>query len=213
MLFRSNDSLAGDLVYGASFALSSAQAQYYIYAENSGAGMFSPERAEHEFYTIVSSLPAASAGQVRINEFVAINSTGVMNELGNREDWIELYNVTSAPLELFGLYLSDDISNPFKYPFPPNSIIPSNGFVAIWADETVNAGYLHCNFKLSSLGEGIFLSDASGNILDSISFGPPIADVSYGRCPDGSGSFVALDRKSTRLNSSHSQQSRMPSSA
>ena len=186
-----NDGAAGDLVYASGFTLTSAQAQYYIYAENSAAGMFSPERAEHEFYTIVSSLPTAYPGQIRINEFVAINNTGQVNELGAHEDWIELYNTTSAPLELFGLYLSDDSSNLFKFPFPPNTIIQPNSLLIVWADEKVNAGFLHSNFKLSGLGERILLSDASGNILDSISFGPPITDVSYGRCPDGTGNFIA----------------------
>jgi len=47
-----NDGAAGDNIYGESFTMLSAQAQYYIYAENAQASIFSPERAEHEFYKL-----------------------------------------------------------------------------------------------------------------------------------------------------------------
>ena len=46
------DGVAGDNVYGASIVASSSSIQYYIYAENNNVGMFSPVRAEHEFYSI-----------------------------------------------------------------------------------------------------------------------------------------------------------------
>ena len=42
----------------------------------------------------------------------------------------------------------------------------------IWADEdNTTTGELHSNFKLSSNGEALFLSNAPGNILDSIFYG------------------------------------------
>ncbi len=47
-----NDVAAGDNIYGESFTMLSTQAQYYIYAENAQASIFSPERAEHEFYLL-----------------------------------------------------------------------------------------------------------------------------------------------------------------
>lgn len=188
-----NDGAAGDNVFGADFIMSSAQAQYYIYAENASAGMFSPERAEHEFYTLVSNVQTAGPGQVAINEFLAINQTGQTNELGNYEDWIELYNTTSNPLELFGLYLTDDITNLTKYAFPINTIIQPNDHLVVWADDGAStASYLHANFKLSGNGEKVILSNSSGTIIDSISFGSQTADVSIGRCPDGTGSFATL---------------------
>jgi hypothetical protein len=47
-----NDGAANDDVFGTSFTMLTTQAQYYIYAENNNAAMFSPERAEHEYYTL-----------------------------------------------------------------------------------------------------------------------------------------------------------------
>lgn len=44
------DGAAGDNNYGISIGMDSTYGQYYIYAEDADAGMFSPQRAEHEYY-------------------------------------------------------------------------------------------------------------------------------------------------------------------
>lgn len=56
-----NDGAASDGVYGVSFTMGSDYAQYYVYAENTSAGLFSPARAEHEFYDLPGSAPVISA--------------------------------------------------------------------------------------------------------------------------------------------------------
>ena len=48
------DGAAGDGVYGAVVIMDYTVKQYFIYADNPNAGVFSPERAEHEYYTILS---------------------------------------------------------------------------------------------------------------------------------------------------------------
>lgn len=59
-----NDGAANDQVYGISFTMGSDYAQYYVYAENASAGLFSPARAEHEFYDLPGNVPVIT----RINE-------------------------------------------------------------------------------------------------------------------------------------------------
>lgn len=185
-----NDGTAGDNIYGRSFLMTSLIAQYYIYAENADAGKFSPENAEHEFYSLTAEIPVAAPGDVAINEFLARNTADTVNEYGNHEDWIELVNLTNEPLDLFGLYLTDDYDNPAKFTFPENSIIGPHDYMIIWADEEDTAsGTIHANFKLSGDGEGLMLSNGSGTVLDSLTFGPQSPDVSTGRCPDGTGTF------------------------
>ncbi|MFN5620110.1 MAG: CotH kinase family protein [Flavobacteriales bacterium] len=49
------DDMSGDGVYGAQVTMSGDSMQFYIYAENADAGVFSPARAEHEFHAIFSS--------------------------------------------------------------------------------------------------------------------------------------------------------------
>lgn len=188
-----NDGAAGDNNFGASITITSALTQYYIYAENNDAGIFSPERAEHEFYTIVTDLPTAQPGEIVINELLPLNQADTVDENGKNEDWIEFYNTTSTPLSMFGLYLTDDLVNPTKFSFPENSFIPANGYLVVFADEdATTTQYIHCNFKLSANGETIMLSNQSGAVLDSITFGVPVIDVAYGRCPNGSGPFQTL---------------------
>jgi spore coat protein CotH len=187
-----NDGTAGDNVYGAKLIMSGPQMQYYIYAENTTTGAFSPERAEHEFYTLKSGTKTADSGKVMINEFIASNKTGQVNEKGKYEDWIELYNTTASPLNLDGLHLTDTYATPAKFTFPINTIIQPHGYLLIWADENATTtSYLHCNFKLSASGEQLMLTDATNKVLDSVRFGAQPDDVSMGRCPNGSGAFAA----------------------
>lgn len=185
-----NDGNAGDGIYGAAMKASSAKLEYYIYAENANAGIFSPPRAEYEFYNVVVNIPTGTAGQVVINEFLAVNQNDAVDELSEHEDWIELFNTTAAPVNLFGLYLTDDYATPTKFAFPDNTIIQPYSYLTVWADNGTSALSVHCNFKLASGGEEIMLSNASGIVLDSISFGPQLPDVSMGRCPNGSGAFT-----------------------
>jgi hypothetical protein len=188
-----NDGTAGDNVFGGSFPMLSSKVHYYIYAENTNAGMFSPERAEHEFYTLLADAQNPTAGQVVINEFLAQNLDYNINEYGEHQDWIELYNTTSGPKSLFGLYLTDNFSDKTKYAFPPNTIISPHDYLIVWADQGItSSSYLHCNFKLGASGEQIMLSNSLGTILDSISFGAQTADNSMGRCPNGTGPFGTL---------------------
>lgn len=195
-----DDGIAGDNIYGAGINMLAARVQYYIYAENNDAGVFSPARAEHEFYNLYADIQTAGAGEVVINEFLAVNQNDTVDENGAHEDWIELYNSTPNPLNLFGLYLSDTYANLTKFSFPENSVIQPNSYFMIWADEdNTTTGELHCNFKLSSNGEAIFLSTSSGNMIDSIVFGPQVADYSMGRCPNGIGPFLELFSPSFKL--------------
>lgn len=184
-----NDGVTGDNVYGATITITSGETEYYIYAENTNAGMFSPQRAEHEFYILQTSIAQPTLGQVVINEFLAANNFGQTDENRKHEDWIELYNNTNSYLDLSGLNLTDDYTNPTKYSFPNNTIIQPNSFLTVWADEDgVNGVNLHCNFKLLDSGEEIMFSNGN-TVLDSVRYGFQGADISIGRCPDGMGIF------------------------
>lgn len=186
-----NDGIAGDNQFGSTLQMSHVQLHYYIYAENSSAGIFSPERAEHEFYSLQAQIQLPTAGQLVINEFLANNVSDAVDENGNHSDWIEIYNNSNDTISLFGLYLSDSYTNPQKFPFPITALLAPQSYQVVWADDKNGNGQsIHCNFKLSLNGERLMLSAADSSILDSISYGPQLADVSIARCPNGTGSFV-----------------------
>ena len=189
-----NDGAAGDGVYGISLTITSPETQYYIYAENNNAGIFSPERAEHEYYTIHTNYNVIPYQQLVINEIMAVNNTTVQNNNGLFSDWIEFYNNSSDTLLLDYLYLSDNFLNPLKWQFPTGVSILPNQYLIVWADnDTVNSqSELHSNFKLSGTGEQVILSYPNGVIIDSTTFYTQSTDITWGRYPNGVGSFGTM---------------------
>jgi hypothetical protein len=131
-----------------------------------------------------------------INEFSSIG-TDLLDEDDESEDWIELYNASPSPVNLAGLYITDNFSNKTKYQIkadPENkTIIPSGGYAILWADEELSEGPLHVNFKLSSNGESIGLYQKVGDNfleLDQVSFTSQEENTTQSRIPNASGSFV-----------------------
>ncbi|MBI4647455.1 MAG: T9SS type A sorting domain-containing protein [Bacteroidia bacterium] len=51
---------------------------------------------------------------------------------------------------------------------------------------------LHANFKLSKSGESLIFAGSENNIIDSVSFTEQVTDISTGRYPNGTGSFIAM---------------------
>ena len=181
-----NDGLANDGVFGGVILNSANVIDYYLYADNDSAGVFSPVRAAYEFYNIQSQL---QVGDVVINEIMSNNVTSVADASGKFEDWIELYNTTSSPISTSGLFLTDTLGLLQKWELP-NQTIPGNGYAIIWADEDGSQGDMHANFKLSNLGEQLILTNTDSVLIDSVTYLPQADDIAYARSPNGSGPFV-----------------------
>ncbi len=184
-----NDGAAGDGKFGVDATMSTNFFQYYIYAENSGIGKFSPVRAEHEYYTI--ELGTIPAGDIVINELLASNGTTQADQDGEFDDWIELYNNTNASINLSNYYLTDDATNPNQWAFPSGTAITANGYLIVWADNDTMQTGLHANFKLSTSGETLYLFDGS-SIVDQVNFSAQTIDISFGRYVNGTGNFIAM---------------------
>ena len=120
---------------------------------------------------------------VWINELLAKNEAINVDETGEYDDWIELWNYDQAEVDLANHYLTDKRDNLTKWQFPDSAaqIFPDE-FMLIWCDEDQEGGGLHTNFKLSSGGEFLALVHPDGEtIIDSISFPSQAEDISYGR--------------------------------
>ena len=186
------DGLAGDGIFGVQVAMSSNKMQYYIYAENNNAGIFSPQRAEHEFYTLKANYTGVIKGELVINELMALNTKTVLSPKGLYSDWIELYNNSNRTLSLDYLNLTDDPSNLTKWQLPLGKSLQAFKYQIIWADEDSSATGIHAKFKLSGSGEKLILSYPNGTIIDSITFSTQSNDISFARYPNGTGPFVFL---------------------
>ena len=123
---------------------------------------------------------------IAINEFLAKNTTGVRDQKGEYEDWVELHNASSNAVSVAGMYLTDSFRDSTKWKIPVNSSIPAKGSLLIWCDGEPLDGPLHATFKLSADGERIMLFDTDGlTLLSSLNFDAQVADVSNGTLIDG----------------------------
>ena len=197
------DAIEGDSIFSFQFFFEGQSLDYYIYAENDSAGVFSPERAAYEYHNFSKQIN--STGMV-INELMAYNSNVIEDQYGEYDDWIELYNTSENTLFLGGLFLSDESSNLSKWPLP-NDQLTKDSYLIIWADNEEHQGPNHASFKLSSEGETIFLSDADHVIIDSISFPIQFENISYARSPNSTGTFSF----SPTFNLSNNQTASIPS--
>ncbi|MAV70765.1 MAG: hypothetical protein CMG04_08600 [Candidatus Marinimicrobia bacterium] len=132
-------------------------------------------------------IPVQLTHQLKINEILASNNMTNTDALGQFDDWVEIFNPTNEPLDLSGLYLTDNLDNLTKWQFPVfvDMIMPNN-YVLVWCDDQENQGVLHTNFKLSAYGESLGLIDRDGvTIIDSVTFGQQVTDLSLARTIDG----------------------------
>lgn len=124
-------------------------------------------------------------GQVVISEFLASNDSGLRDDFGEREDWIELRNVSNSDVSLLDWALTDDASRPQKWVFP-DVTVPAGGRLLVFAskrDRRDASGVLHTNFSLSKSGEYLALFKADGTTVATEftpSYPAQAEDVSYG---------------------------------
>lgn len=136
-------------------------------------------------YTLDSqaALPA-----VRINEIMAANTRGLLDENGNPEDWIELFNGGPGDANLEGWALTDEQDQSDLWVFP-KVVIPSGQYLVLFASgldirNPLAGRRMHTNFKLSIGGEYLALlsPDSPRKVLHEFSPNYPEQrnDFSYG---------------------------------
>ncbi len=131
-----------------------------------------------------------ASGNLRINEWMAAAES---------DDWLELHNLDASPVALSGLFLTDDpsLAGLSNTPIAALSFIGGKDFVQWIADETPSAGRDHTRFDLDQDGDNIRLYDGNFSIIDSVSFGAQLPNVSQGRLPDGTSNIVSFPASAT----------------
>ncbi|MFZ5481530.1 MAG: lamin tail domain-containing protein [Myxococcota bacterium] len=135
---------------------------------------------------------------VVINEFVADNKTYAdpdgdpvdTGDLGEFDDWIELYNADDAAVPLDGFYLTDDLDQPTRWALPTGVTLEPGEFYLVWADGQPEQGDgNHADFSLEKNGETLglyFATDGGEAWANKVDFGEQATDRSSARIPDGS---------------------------
>ncbi|MBN1362474.1 MAG: lamin tail domain-containing protein [Sedimentisphaerales bacterium] len=142
-------------------------------------------------------LAQAQTSPVVINELMATNSDCIADGQGEFDDWVELHNRGPAPIDVGGMYLTDDPADPTRWQIPIHvpqlTLIAPDGYLVIWLDGDIGDAGLHASFQLDADGDGLALFAADGATpMDSVSFEQQRCDVSYGRAPNGSGAWSYL---------------------
>ncbi len=111
---------------------------------------------------------------------VVVNEVRANNNGQNPGDAIELWNTTSAPVNLSGWYLSDTADNLLQYALPAGTQIPAGGYLVLTQSQLP--------FQLNGDdGDDVWLVKAANNqvthFADDVHFGGMALGESFGRVP------------------------------
>jgi hypothetical protein len=149
----------------------------------------------------------ARTASVFINEWMASNTETLRDPSDQSfDDWFELYNAGSEPVDLGGYWLADSIVNPnggFQIPTNGSYVIAPGGFLLVWADEDSsdnNAASpdLHVNFRLSAGQDQIGLFAPDFTPVDRVSFTNHLSNISEGRFADGASAIYVMTNPTPR---------------
>jgi hypothetical protein len=115
-----------------------------------------------------------------ISEIMTKNTYTLEDDFHEYSDYIEIYNGYNKTINLENYHLSDMEYETNRWTFP-NIEIKAHEYLIIFATgrNTCNK-YCHTNFKLSSIGETITLTDPNGNIINKFSYPETSNDIAYG---------------------------------
>ena len=116
-----------------------------------------------------------------ISEIMANNYSTIKDNYGNYSDYIEIHNSTNKTINLEGYHLSDSEFEIKKWTFPNLEIKPKS-YILVYASglNKCSDDICHTNFKLSTKGEVLTLTDDSGNIISKFTYPDLDKDISYG---------------------------------
>ncbi|MBQ8654766.1 MAG: lamin tail domain-containing protein [Clostridia bacterium] len=122
-----------------------------------------------------------------ISEVMSSNRTAVPDENGEYADWIEIWNSSDRAINIANVGLSDR-NDSIRFLFP-DMVLESGGRAIVFCSDTNAAevgSNFHAKFKLSSVGETVYLFDPNAYEIDSVTLPIMSSDESYALMADGS---------------------------
>lgn len=132
-----------------------------------------------------NEIVGAYAGLV-ISEIMPSNSSAVTDENGDYSDWVEIWNSTNHAINLEGVGLSDK-GDRIRFLFPAVTL-EADGRVIVFCDNTNQSSpnkAFHAKFKLSSVGETVYLYDPNAYLIDSCKYPMMASDESWALTDSG----------------------------
>ena len=151
-----------------------------------------------------SNEPSYNAGDIVISEIMknpcheiedpndsTMTICSIDDEFG---EWVELYNASSADIDLQGFSLSDNGGTPDEVTVSSSLVVAAGGYVVLGANSdtasnggvTVDYAYDWNSFKLANGDDEVSLTDANGNLIDEVIYDD-------GSFPDDKGVSLTLN--------------------
>ncbi|MCF0135481.1 MAG: lamin tail domain-containing protein [Lachnospiraceae bacterium] len=115
-----------------------------------------------------------------LNEVMTRNDQYLQQRDNKYYDWVELYNNSSADVDLSSFYLTDSLSDPTRCSLPQETLAPGKYTVIVLKDDLLS---------LNSQEEWLYLCSANGKVLDCMHLVDIPYRYSYGRSLSGNGFF------------------------
>ncbi len=135
------------------------------------------------------SLAAQNLSDLLIGEVLIENTSGLVDDYGQRNGWIELFNTSSGTVKFGGCYLTDDKSDLKKYHIPTSDMDAKVGprqSVIFYASGNASQGTFYTNFKLRKGSTVYLVSNDGRTIIDQVDIPADLpADQSIVRIPVG----------------------------
>lgn len=129
------------------------------------------------------ALSAGAQNNVVINELQAANRNTYVAADGSTPDWVELFNPTTATINVEGLRFA--VVGRMHVLQGPLNITPQ-GHLVLWFDGRPDLGPDHVGFTLPRKGGTLLLIAADGTtVLDVFTYPAMAGDLSVGRLTDG----------------------------
>jgi len=129
-------------------------------------------------------------GPLAISEVMSSNNRYLRQSDGKYHDWVEIQNISNAPVDLSDYYLSDSPDKSQLFRLPEKVLESGQRIVIICSGDTSLTGkYIHAPFSLNYEECWVYLSKADGSFSDYIR----VFDVPYqgsaGRDSNGQGIY------------------------
>ena len=129
-----------------------------------------PSAPPEEIFDSLSDIYDQPAGSLTISEILPYPDTG--------EAWVELLNASNDALRLENFYISDNAIKPKRFQLPAGTLQAGEYLVCLLngaSDQTAQDGSVQANFRIGANENAIYLADAGGAVIDSLTWPEELA--------------------------------------